>query len=88
MQVVLTTHSPDLLDMCEADQSRVVEKINGITHVGPVAEDQKQIIQQKLFAPGQLLQAQGLIRRADCCARDISANGDASARRRSVECKP
>ena len=88
MQVVLTTHSPDLLDMCEADQIRVVEKINGITHVGPVAEDQKQIIQQKLFAPGQLLQAQGLIRRADCCARDISANGDASARRRSVECKP
>lgn len=62
MQVVLTTHSPDLLDMCEADQIRVVEKINGITHVGPVAEEQKQIIQQRLFAPGQLLQAQGLRR--------------------------
>ncbi|MCW5858479.1 MAG: ATP-binding protein, partial [Caldilineales bacterium] len=61
-QVILTTHSPDLLDMCEADQIRVVEKINGMTHVGPVAEEQKQIIQQKLFAPGQLLQAQGLRR--------------------------
>ena len=62
MQVVLTTHSPDLLDMCEADQIRVVEKISGITHVGPVAEEQRQIIQQKLFAPGQLLQAQSLRR--------------------------
>lgn len=61
-QVILTTHSPDLLDKCEADQIRVVEKINGITHVGPVAEEQKQIIQQNLFAPGQLLQAQGLRR--------------------------
>ena len=61
-QIILTTHSPDLLDMCEADQIRVVEKINGLTHVGPVAEEQKQIIQQKLFAPGQLLQAQGLRR--------------------------
>ena len=62
MQVVLTTHSPDLLDMCEADQIRVVEKISGITHVGAVAEEQRQIIQQKLFAPGQLLQAQSLRR--------------------------
>jgi predicted ATPase len=61
-QIIITTHSPDLLDMCRAEQLRVVEKSGGITEVGPIAEEQKKIIQQRLFAPGQLLRAQGLHR--------------------------
>jgi predicted ATPase len=61
-QIIITTHSPDLLDMCQAEQLRVVEKSDGITEVGPIAEEQKQIIQKRLFAPGQLLRAQGLHR--------------------------
>jgi predicted ATPase len=61
-QIILTTHSPDLLDMCRAEQLRVVEKVKGITEVGPIAEEQRQIIQERLFAPGQLLRAQGLHR--------------------------
>lgn len=61
-QILVTTHSPDLLDMCEAEQLRVVEKLEGITHIGPIEEEQKQIVQDRLFAPGQLLQAQGLRR--------------------------
>jgi predicted ATPase len=61
-QILITTHSPDLLDLCRAEQLRVVEKIDGVTHIGPIAEEQKQAIQQRLFAPGQLLQAQGLWR--------------------------
>ncbi len=61
-QILLTTHSPDLLDMCTADQLRVVEKEDGITRIGPIAEEQREIIRKRLVAPGQLLQAQGLRR--------------------------
>jgi predicted ATPase len=61
-QIILTTHSPDLLDMCQADHLRVVEKIDGVTHIGPIEQTQKQAIQERLFAPGELLQAEGLRR--------------------------
>jgi predicted ATPase len=61
-QIVLTTHSPDLLDMCNAEQLRVVEKIKGVTYIGPLEDPQIRIIQKKLAAPGQLLQEQGLFR--------------------------
>jgi predicted ATPase len=61
-QILITTHSPDLLDLCQAEQLRVVENMNGISLVGPLETAQKEIIQAKLFALGQLLQAQGLYR--------------------------
>ncbi len=61
-QVILTTHSPDLLDMCKAESLRIVEKSEGITYIGPIEETQKQAIQERLFAPGELLRAQGLRR--------------------------
>jgi predicted ATPase len=64
-QIIITTHSPDLLDLCQAEQLRVVEKIDGVTYVAPVEEAQKQIIKKRLFAPGQLLRAQGLHRAAE-----------------------
>lgn len=64
-QIIVTTHSPDLLDMCAVDQIRVVEKERGITHLGPVNAEQKAIIRKKLFAPGQLLRAHGLQRAAE-----------------------
>jgi hypothetical protein len=56
----VTTHSPDLLDLCSADQLRVVEKTDGFTRVAEIEETQKQVIQERLFAPGELLRAQGL----------------------------
>ena len=59
-QIIVTTHSPDLLDMCQAEQLRVVEKIEGITYADVVADAQKEAIQERLFAPGELLRAQGL----------------------------
>lgn len=61
-QILLTTHSPDLLNMCKADYLRIVEKQDGITYAGPIEETQKQIIQERLFAPGDLLRAQGFQR--------------------------
>lgn len=63
-QVIITTHSPDLLDMCQVDQLRVVEKVDGVTLIDPVDEKQRKAIQEKLFAPGELLRSHGL-RRAE-----------------------
>ncbi len=64
-QIIVTTHSPDLLDMCNVNQIRVLEKENGVTRVGSVAAEQKAIVQSKLFAPGELLRAQGLARASE-----------------------
>jgi len=61
-QILITTHSPDLLDMCKAEQLRIVEKIDGITLIDPIEERQRRAIQERLFAPGELLRAQGLYR--------------------------
>lgn len=61
-QMILTTHSPDLLDVCHADQLRVVEKISGVTVVGLLEEAQRRIVQKRLATPGQLLQTEGLYR--------------------------
>jgi predicted ATPase len=69
-QIVITTHSPDLLDLCTADKLRVVEKVNGATLIDPIEEQQKQAIQERLFAPGELLRAHGL-RRAEQLALEL-----------------
>lgn len=61
-QVLITTHSPDLLDFCQVEQLRVVEKVQGITLIDPIDETQRSVIQERLFAPGELLRAQGLRR--------------------------
>jgi predicted ATPase len=59
-QIILTTHSPDLLNMCKAEQLRIVDKLYGATRIAMIEESQKRIIQKRLAAPGQLLQAEGL----------------------------
>lgn len=59
-QLILTTHSPDLLDLAKAEQIRVVEKINGKTVVGSLEAPQVRMIQKRLVTPGQLWQTEGL----------------------------
>jgi len=61
-QILITTHSPDLLDMCDADMLRIVDKHGGISYVGPVDPAQKEIIKERLLSPGQLMRGQGLYR--------------------------
>ena len=63
-QIILTTHSPDLLDLCTVDQLRVVEKIEGITYIGVLDEIQRKIVQEHRFSIGQVLRARGQLRRA------------------------
>ncbi|MDR2754927.1 MAG: AAA family ATPase [Planctomycetaceae bacterium] len=54
-QVILTTHSPDLLNSFELESLRVVVMEEGITRIGLVAPDQMKSLQEFLLNLGELL---------------------------------
>ena len=54
-QVILTTHSPKLLDHFDAEQIRVVELHAFETRIGFVSNEQKEAVQDKLLDAGELL---------------------------------
>jgi len=54
-QIILTTHSPGLLDEFDVSQIRVVELIDGTTVVGPVAREQQEAVGDHLLTTGELL---------------------------------
>ena len=54
-QVILTTHSPELLDCFEPESFRVVKMENYLTRIGPVATGQIESIREQLMRPGELL---------------------------------
>ena len=57
-QVIVTTHSPDLIDYVtdnrHIENLRVVELIDGVTVVNEVASTQVQAVKKHLFSPGEL----------------------------------
>lgn len=59
-QVLITTQSPDLISRFSADELRVVERIKGLSSVGPVDERQRVAINEQLFSAGDLLRIEGL----------------------------
>jgi hypothetical protein len=56
-QVLLTTHSPALLDCFSEDQIRVVDLVDLETQIGPLAHEQKEAIREELLHTGELLTA-------------------------------
>ena len=62
MQVILTTHSPELLDRREiADRHlRMVEWREGVTRVGPVSDANRRALREGLTEAGGLLRANAL----------------------------
>ena len=54
-QVILTTHSPALLDHFDVDQIRVVELVGSETKIGPVSNEQREAVRDKLLGTGELL---------------------------------
>jgi len=54
-QVILTTHSPRLLDHFDAEQIRVVELDGFETRIGRISREQQDALQEKLLDPGELL---------------------------------
>lgn len=54
-QVILTTHSPTLLDSFDVDSVRAVEMRDGKTIVGPVSKEQRDAVKEHLLTTGDLL---------------------------------
>lgn len=54
-QVILTTHSPILLDSFDVDNVRAVDMRDGRTLVGNVAKEQSQAVKEQLLSTGELL---------------------------------
>ncbi len=70
MQVIVTTHSPELLDRQEvADRHlRMIEWREGVTRVGPVSDANRRALREGLTEAGGLLRANAL--EAEPCSRD------------------
>jgi predicted ATPase len=62
MQVVITTHSPDLLEAewIEDRNLRIVEWQEGATRVAPVSQTTRQAVQAHLMSAGELLRSNAL----------------------------
>ena len=61
-QVIITTHSPDLIARFDPDVIRVVEKVDGQTKIGKLEQHQIDVIRDHLFDAGELLFMEGLRR--------------------------
>jgi len=61
-QVLITTHSPDLLNCLPAETLRIVELEGGTTKIGPLSKEQKAVVEAKYFKMGDLLRIEGLRR--------------------------
>ena len=58
--VLVTTHSPELLDSLPIECIRSVDAGSGSTRVGLVADHQKAAVMKGLFSPGELHRMEGL----------------------------
>jgi predicted ATPase len=54
-QIILTTHSPILLDCFDVDNVRVVEMKEGHTIIGKIAKHQREAVKDRLLTTGELL---------------------------------
>ena len=62
MQVIVTTHSPDIVSRMPIEALRVVEATPDGTKVGVVRSDEVDLVNEKLFSPGDLIRIGGLRR--------------------------
>lgn len=60
MQIVLTTHSADIVDAVSVDALRVVWNDGEQSHVAPVSEHTREVLRSGLITPGALLRADAL----------------------------
>ncbi|HEX5368086.1 MAG TPA: AAA family ATPase [Dehalococcoidia bacterium] len=59
-QIVLTTHSADIIDALDIEALRVVWAEDGISHIGQVAAHTKETVRTGLITPGELLRSDSL----------------------------
>ena len=58
-QVLITTHSPELLDLVKPQEVRVVKKSDQGTLVRPMAQDQREAVREGLLGLGELMTTEG-----------------------------
>lgn len=56
-QILVTSHSPDLLDNSDipTDALLAVDNVDGLTRIGPVDQAGREMLHKHLFTPGELL---------------------------------
>ena len=59
-QVLVATHSPNLINLLPIESIRAVTAEDGSTRVGKVADFQMKSLREKLFLPGELHNMEGL----------------------------
>ena len=59
-QVIITTHSPEILDLVKPHEVQVVERINGATSIRPMAQYQRKAVSDRLLRLGELMTMEGL----------------------------
>lgn len=64
MQVIVTTHSPELLDAGRwvgDEHLRIVVWEDGASHIAPLSESSKKVLRDHLMGPGELLRSNALV---------------------------
>lgn len=59
-QVLITTHSPDLLSLLDANDVRVVTRTAGVTNVARMESSQREAVQSRLLTLGDVLRMEGI----------------------------
>lgn len=53
--VLITTHSPELLDAAKDEEILVCDYRSGVTRIGPLASEQRQVVRDGLFSVAELM---------------------------------
>lgn len=59
-QIIVTTHSPQLVDLFKPEEIRVATMQDGCTHITPIAKNQIKAVKQRLMSLSEFMQAEGL----------------------------
>lgn len=59
-QIIVTSHSPQLIDHFEPENIRIVTMTDGLTHIGPIKRAQQEAVQEGLMGLGEFMAAEGL----------------------------
>lgn len=60
VQIIITTHSPQLVDHFAPEQVRVASMDNGLTQIAPLKQSQRLAVQRGLMGLGEFMAAEGL----------------------------
>lgn len=58
--VLITTHSPELLDAAKDEEILVCDYRSGVTRIGPMDAEQRQIVREGLFSAAELMRTTAL----------------------------